>query len=81
MGGNLSRLDFQTAQARIPPSEGVRTELWKYIRYLDQTPVVEELYDLQADAAEKRNLAGESDQAGILGQLRGRWEWWRQELR
>lgn len=32
--------------------EGVRTERWKYIRYTDVTPVVEELFDLKQDPHE-----------------------------
>jgi arylsulfatase A-like enzyme len=42
----------------IPPSEGVRTHEWKYLRYVrDMTR--EELYDLRADPHESRDLAGD----------------------
>ncbi|MCP5053886.1 MAG: sulfatase-like hydrolase/transferase, partial [bacterium] len=40
----------------IPKSEGIRTSRWKYIRYLDH-PEYRELYDLQNDVLEARNLA------------------------
>jgi arylsulfatase A-like enzyme len=58
----------------IAPSEGVRTERWKYIRYVNESPVVEELFDLKRDPLEARNLAGESRHATTLAQLRGRWK-------
>ena len=57
----------------IPPSEGVRTERWKYIRYVNESPVVEELFDLKKDPLEERNLAGNTRYATTLAQLRGRW--------
>ncbi len=37
-------------------SEGLRTEKWKYIRYMDY-PDSEELYDIENDPMEKNNLA------------------------
>ena len=39
----------------IPKSEGVRTARWKYIRYFEQNPVHEELYDLESDPHESHN--------------------------
>ncbi len=39
----------------IPKSEGLRTEEWKYFRYLDY-PEVEEFYDLTTDSLEVNNL-------------------------
>jgi arylsulfatase A-like enzyme len=39
----------------IPPSEGVRTEKWKYFRYLNNKSI-EELYDLKQDPKELDNL-------------------------
>jgi arylsulfatase A-like enzyme len=40
----------------IPPSEAIRTERWKYFRYIND-PSHEELYDLNTDPAEQKNLA------------------------
>lgn len=40
----------------IPKSEGIRTEKWKYFRYID-SPDIEELYDLEQDGMELNNLA------------------------
>ena len=63
---------FQTAEIRIPPSEGVRTERWKYIRYFEQQPVYEELYDLEHDRLETRNLIDDPQYAQQRDQLRKR---------
>src|SRR5262249_49339856 len=61
-----------TSPKIIPPAEGVRTERWKYFRWLEAQPVIEELYDLKADPLEERNLAAEPAHAETLAQLRGR---------
>lgn len=56
----------------IPKSEGVRTTRWKYVRYFEQKPVYEELYDLQSDPKEHRNLTREPGHQGTLRRLRRR---------
>ncbi len=61
---------FQHAQ--IPRSEGVRTKNWKYIRYFEQNPIHEELYDLRTDPTERRNLASVPEHAQSLDDLRAR---------
>jgi arylsulfatase A-like enzyme len=62
---------------RIPRSEGIRTARWAYMRYLDSKPLYEELYDLQADSSEERNLASSSQHSG---ELRKRWQIWNAAL-
>lgn len=57
---------------KIPKSEGVRTEHWKYIRYFEQRPIYEELYDLENDPHEARNLVGNPRYVKELDQLRKR---------
>src|SRR6185503_3454294 len=57
----------------IPPSEGVRTERWKYFRYVESQPVIEELYDLANDPEEERNLVADPKHAETLAELRARW--------
>jgi len=57
----------------IPPSEGVRTERWAYMRWLNENPVIEELYDLAADPLEEHDLAADPARAGTLSDLRSRW--------
>jgi N-acetylglucosamine-6-sulfatase len=46
----------------------VRTDRWKYIHWTHHPP---ELYDLQADSLETRNLIGEARFAGVADSLRG----------
>jgi arylsulfatase A-like enzyme len=64
----------------IPPSEGVRTERWAYIRWLNEKPLVEELCDLRSDILETHNLAADPQHAATLQQLRARREKFRAEL-
>ncbi len=59
-------------RANIPKSEGVRTERYAYIRWFEQQPLVEELYDHQADPDEVHNLVEQPQHAMILEQLRKR---------
>ena len=65
---------------KIPEVEGVRTERWKYVRYMNVSPAVEELYDLRRDPLETYNLSGIQNQADRLAQMRQRWEQLRSEL-
>ena len=53
----------------IPPSEGVRTANWKYLRYVNDKSS-EELYDLSNDPRETKNLAADQGQASVLMSLR-----------
>lgn len=55
----------------IPPSEGVRTHEWKYLRYI-RDPSLEELYDLRTDPHESRNLAGNPAHQETLAELRAK---------
>jgi arylsulfatase A-like enzyme len=66
---------------RIPPSEGVRTERWKYIRWINEEPVLEELYDLKSDPLEEHNLVRDAEHADILGGLRNKWQRYGEELK
>jgi len=56
----------------IPASECVRTERWKYVHYLGTEPAVEQLFDLQSDALEVRDLSADPAHAETLAQLRAR---------
>jgi arylsulfatase A-like enzyme len=57
----------------IPPSEGVRTDEWKYFRYVDD-PSIEELYNLIADPQETNNLAGDAVHQETMAEIRARLE-------
>ena len=69
--------EHHTLPKIIPPSEGVRTERWAYLRWLAAEPAIEELYDVQADPRQEQDLAARSEHADTLARLRERW----QELR
>ena len=54
----------------IPKSEGLRTTDTKYLRYFEQDPVYEELYDLRTDPHEFVNLATDPRHAERLAAMR-----------
>lgn len=58
----------------IAKSEGVRTERWKYIRYIEHDPPYEQLFDLQNDPGEEKNLVQSAKHAGVLADMRARWQ-------
>ena len=60
--------------ARIPRSEAVRDQRHKYVRFLDSDPLYEELYDLEKDPQEARNLANQPEHAATLRHMREKWE-------
>lgn len=73
--------EHHTAIKIIPPSEGVRTTRWTYLRWMkDASKPVEELYDLNADPYQERNLAPLMEHRETLRDLRERWEKYRKEL-
>ena len=55
----------------IPPSEGIRTEQWKYFRYRNIN-ATEELYDLENDPQELNNLAINKEYKNILQNMRNK---------
>ena len=64
----------------IPKSEGVRTERWKYIRYTEPHPPVEQLFDLAADPQEEKDLAHDPKHVKTLSTLRDRCDAYRRSL-
>ncbi len=57
-------------------SKAVRTKRFKYIRYFEQQPIIEELFDLQNDPIEAFNLAEKPQYADILVSLRKQCDNW-----
>lgn len=54
---------------KIPASEGIRTEKYKYFRYIDD-PSVEELYNIENDPNEEKNLVNDEEFKQVLQHLR-----------
>ena len=71
--------EHHTLPKIIPPSEGVRTTRWSYLRWMSTEPVAEELYDLTVDPYQERNLLNDATQKLTLQRLRERWEELRRE--
>ena len=65
--------EFPDADHCVRKNRGVRTARWKLIEFWEQ-PQEWELYDLQNDPDEVRNLAGRADHAKIMTELRARLE-------
>ena len=57
----------------IAPSEGVRTQEWKYFRYVDNKSI-EELYNLKDDPRETNNLVNNKQYQAVLNNLRAKCE-------
>ncbi len=72
--------EHHTGVKIIPPSEGIRSQRWTYIRWMLPTPV-EELYDLASDPLQETNLASDPAHRETLETLRGRWQKLQQELK
>jgi arylsulfatase A-like enzyme len=65
--------EHHTLPQILPPSEGVRTERWAYLRWMASEPAVEELYDLRTDPLEEHSLAADAAHQQTLSRLRTRW--------
>lgn len=65
----------------IPKSEAVRTQRWKYVRYFEQKPVYEQVYDLEGDPHEEHNLVNEPSCKTTVEALRRRCDELRAEVK
>ncbi len=62
------------ANNRSYRARGVRTKEYKYFIYYEQSPVIEELYDLTIDPGEEQNLVDDSSYQEVLIELRAKTE-------
>jgi len=70
----MEHVGIVEAENPIPDSRGVRSGKWKYIRYVNVEPEVEELYHLEDDPLESQNLAQDPEYVEIKEQLRERYD-------
>jgi arylsulfatase A-like enzyme len=68
-----------TSRSRIPSSQGVVRRDWKYIEWPEFG--FQQLFDLQSDPGELRNLAGQPSYAGQELRMRQQLEAWRRRAR
>jgi arylsulfatase A-like enzyme len=68
-----------TSRDRIPSSQGVIRRDWKYVYWPEFD--YEQLFNLNEDGDEIRNLAGEPTSAGQRAQARAKLEAWRARAR
>jgi N-acetylglucosamine-6-sulfatase len=65
----LTEYFLEKVAPRVPPWQAVRTERWKYVRYPENAGW-DELYDLEADPKEERNLVRDPAATERLGEMR-----------
>jgi arylsulfatase A-like enzyme len=70
----MEHVDIIDVKNPIPDSRGVRTEDWKYIRYVNVEQEVEEMYDLKKDPMESNNLARDPDFEEVKAELKMRYD-------
>jgi arylsulfatase A-like enzyme len=64
----------------IAKCEGIREDAWKYTRYSETEPPYEQLFNLENDPRETRNLADDPAHAAALTRLRARCDEYRRSL-
>ncbi len=64
--------EFLGTHPTIADYEGIRTQRYKYARYIEQDPLYEEVYDLEADPHEQHNLVDKPQYSQLVRQLRKR---------
>ena len=70
----MEHVDIIKVENPIPDSRGVRTEDWKYIRYINVEPEVEEMYHIKKDPLESQNLANDENYREIKDHLKERYQ-------
>ena len=72
----MEHVGIVDAENPIPDSRGVRSGEWKYIRYVNVEPEVEEMYHLKNDPFESENLAHDANYLEVKDQLRERYNYY-----
>ncbi len=58
----------------LPRSEGVVTEEWKYVRFIDRQAGYEWMYHTGDDPKEKKNLADDEEYADVKDKMKKRFK-------
>lgn len=66
----LAEYFLEKVGPRVATWQAIRTQRWKYIRFPGETAAYDELYDLQTDPNEERNLIADPASATQLAGLR-----------
>jgi arylsulfatase A-like enzyme len=72
----MEHVGIVDAENPIPDSRGVRSEEWKYIRYVNVEPEVEEIYNLKEDPLESQNLINDTNYIEIKNHLLERYNYY-----
>ncbi len=65
----MEHVNIIDVETPIPDSRGVRSAEWKYIRYINVEPEVEEMYNISLDPLESKNLANDVNYKEIKDEL------------
>ena len=77
----MEHVDIIDVENPIPDSRGVRSDEWKYIRYINVEPEVEELYNIRIDPLESNNLVYDENYIEIKDQLIERYNYYLNSLK
>jgi arylsulfatase A-like enzyme len=72
----MEHVDVIDVETPIPDSRGVRSDEWKYIRYVNVEPELEEMYHVSVDPLESQNLADDVNYIDIKNHLGERYTYY-----
>ena len=73
--GNISKLNEKLIEDNQSyRTRGVRTKRYKYFKYYEHNPVIEELYDMEKDPTEQNNLVLDPEHRELLSEMRNKTE-------